>query len=99
MWCQSLKQLNNETLILVNKAYSFRSKLNKGYLWSIQMAKKDFQFLSYTNFFIISWLSSVNKNHFTADVFQLDIDKSLILVILKDFFLTYILDFFAQFLE
>ena len=52
------------------------------------MAKKDLQFLSYTNFFIISWLSSVNKNHFTADVFQMNIDKSLILVILKDFILT-----------
>ena len=61
--------------------------------------QKNLQFLSYTKFFIIAWVSTVNKNHFTADVFQLNIDKSLILVILKDFILTYILDFFAQFLE
>lgn len=89
MWCQGLKQLNNETLILVNKAYSFRSKLNEGYFWSILMAKKIFGFRlrSYTALCISSWLSSVNKNHFTADVFQLNIDKSLIQIILKDFIL------------
>ena len=49
----------------------------------------------YTHFNINSWLPSVNKNHFTTGVFQLNIDKFLVQIILKDFVLKYILDFFA----